>query len=184
MHLFILIGASAAGKTTAMTELLADPDLRLMRFPTSTSRPPRVDEQAGIDHEFLSPSEFQERIENGSFFEWIQLYGYRYGTNKKLLDTLRQGDRPIICLLEMEGARKIKELQPNETTIILLEASKETLRNRLIARQLSAAELQRRLERLDKELSEYPKIADFRVNTEGDPAATLDTIKQIIRANI
>lgn len=163
-----------------MTELLADPSLRLMRFPTSTSRPPRVDEQPGIDHEFLSPSEFQTRIDNGSFFEWIKLYGFRYGTNKQLLDTLRQGDRPIICLLEMEGARKIKELEPDDTTIILLEASKQTLHNRLVARNLPQTELSKRFERLDKELTEYPKIADVRVNTEGDPAETLKAIKQII----
>ncbi len=116
MQLFILIGPSAAGKTTVMEALLADPSLNLVRFLTTTSRDPREGEIPGVQYQFVSPAQFQLMIKAGTFFEWTEIYGHLYGTNKETLNTLRRGARPIVCVLEPQGAQKIKQGDPEQTT--------------------------------------------------------------------
>lgn len=187
MHLFIFIGPSAAGKTTVMEALLSDPGLNLVRFPTTTTRDPRPGEMQGVHYQFLSEAAFRAQIADQQFFEWTEIYDHLYGTNRATLQSLYQGSRPIVCVLELEGARKIKQAMPEHTTVILIEASRETLLYRLQARHTDEADVTKRIERIDRELASYPELADFTVdNREGQLEATLKTVKELIleRTNI
>lgn len=166
-----------------MEALLADPSLQLARFPTTTSRTPRPGEIDGVHYQFLSPAAFQQAINDGVFFEWVEIYGHLYGTNKNRLQELRAGTRPIICFLEFEGARKIKQIAPEETTIILIEAPRETLISRLEQRHLDPANFEKRIARIDRELALYPSIADVRIqNADGDLEKTIKLVKQVLQA--
>ena len=168
-----------------MEALLADARLQLVRFPTTTSRTPRQGEIDGVHYQFLSPDAFQQAINDGIFFEWVEIYEHLYGTNKKMLQELRAGARPIICVLEVEGARKIKQADPEHTTIILIEAPRETLVSRLEQRHLDAADFEKRVARIDRELALYPSLADVRIqNADGDLEKTVAYVKQIITAKI
>ncbi len=151
-----------------MERLLQDPVLNLVRFCTTTSRPPREDEQNDIHYQFVSPEEFQKMVAANTFFEWTEIYGYSYGSNKETLKALRAGTRPIICVLEPEGARKIKAADPEHTTIILIEATREDLLGRLKQRHTNEADIKKRIERIDRELRVYPLLADVVVeNNDG-----------------
>ncbi|MBP9762520.1 guanylate kinase [Patescibacteria group bacterium] len=183
--LFILIGPSGVGKTTVLERLLQDTDLSVVRFLTTTSRQPREGEKTGLNYHFVSEQAFQELIQEERLFEWVNIYGHFYGTQKDRLSELRQGNIPIICILELEGARKIKELDPEHTLVILLSASRATLIERLKARHGTAEELDKRIARIDQELHTYPSLADVTVdNEDGAFEQTVETIKQIIRTVI
>lgn len=185
MHLFIFIGPSAAGKTTVMEALLADPGLNLVRFPTTTTRAPRPGEVQGVQYQFLSETEFRAQVADQQFFEWTEIYGHLYGTNRKMLQSLSQGSQPIVCVLELEGTRKIKQAMPKQTTIILIEASRETLLHRLHARHTDEADITKRIERIDRELFSYPELADVTIqNPEGDLAQTIERTKKVILQTI
>ncbi len=164
-----------------MDQLLLDPDLNLVRFLTTTTRDPREGEHQGVEYQFLSPALFKKQAAAGTFFEWTEIYGHFYGTNKETLQTLRQGSRPIICVLELEGAKKIKQADPERTSIVLIEANRETLTRRLRERHTDAADVAKRLERIDRELHLYPLFADIKIeNNDGVLADSVNTIKQLI----
>lgn len=181
MQLFILIGPSAAGKTTVMEALLADPSLNLVRFLTTTSRDPREGEVSGVHYQFVPSAQFRLMIKAGTFFEWTELYGHLYGTNKETLTTLRQGARPIICVLDPNGAQKIKQADPEQTTLIAIDAPRKTLLARLEARHTDPEDIKKRIARIDAEIKLYPKLADVCItNKEGELQKTVEELKQLI----
>lgn len=181
MQLFIFIGPSGAGKTTVMEALLADPTLNLVRFLTTTSRDPREGEVSGVNYQFVSPAQFKLMIKAGTFFEWTEIYGHFYGTNKETLNTLRQGARPIVCALEPNGAQKIKQADPEHTTIITIEAPRETLIARLNMRHTDPEDVTKRIARIDAELVLYPKLSDACFeNKEGELVQTIQQVTQLI----
>ncbi len=164
-----------------MEALLSDPSLNLVRFPTTTTRDPRPGEVHGVHYQFLSEADFRTRVADQQFFEWTEIYGHLYGTNRATLQSLYQGSRPIVCVLELEGARKIKQVLPDQTTIILIEATRETLLHRLQARHTDKADVTKRIERIDRELASYPKLADIVIqNPEGDLPQTIEAVKKVI----
>lgn len=165
-----------------MEALLADPGLKLARFPTTTTRTPRPGEIPGVHYQFLSDDAFRTEVANGQFFEWTEMYGHLYGTNKAVLQSLYTDARPIICVLEPEGAKKMKQAMPEQTTIILIEATRKTLLTRLQARHTDHADIKKRIERIDRELSLYPAIADVTIeNREGELETTIAQIKKVIQ---
>ncbi|MEM6267608.1 MAG: guanylate kinase, partial [Pseudomonadota bacterium] len=77
--LFILSSPSGAGKTTLSRMLLAaDPLIELSI--SATTRPPRPGEVDGVHYYFVSETEFDRMVEEDEFYEWAEVFGYRYGT--------------------------------------------------------------------------------------------------------
>src|SRR3954453_6435732 len=78
-QVLVITGPSGVGKGTVI-RLLLD------RFPgmklsvSATTRAPRPGEEHGVDYYFLSPDEFQEKIDDDQFLEWAEYAGNRYGT--------------------------------------------------------------------------------------------------------
>ena len=83
--LMVVSAPSGAGKTSICREILRRfPNIR---FSVScTTRPPRPGEINGRDYEFISAAEFRERMVRGEFVEWVENYGYLYGTSKKAME--------------------------------------------------------------------------------------------------
>lgn len=164
-----------------MERLLQDPTLNLVRFCTTTSRAPREGEQHSVHYQFVSPEDFHAMAKAGAFFEWTEVYGHFYGTNKETLKNLRSGTRPIICVLGPKGARKMKEADPTHTTIVLIEAARETLLGRLRQRHTDHDDIAKRVERMNRELALYPLSADITVeNDDGKLHETVQTVKDLI----
>ena len=78
--LVIFSAPSGAGKTTIVKKMLEQ--FSSLEFSISAcSRPKRNGEINDVDYHFLSPSEFQKKIEAGDFVEWEEVYpGSYYGT--------------------------------------------------------------------------------------------------------
>ncbi|MDR2622062.1 MAG: guanylate kinase, partial [Dysgonamonadaceae bacterium] len=108
--LIILSAPSGSGKSTIINYLLKE-GVPLVFSVSATSRPPRGNEQEGVEYYFLSPETFRERIRNGDFIEYEEVYPDRfYGTLKSEVDeNLRKG-KNIILDVDVAGGLNIKKL--------------------------------------------------------------------------
>ena len=88
-RLLILSAPSGAGKSTIVQWLMKEhPELKLAFSISCTTRAPRGTEQNGVEYIFLSPEEFKEKIHNGEFLEFEEVYENRfYGTLKSQVET-------------------------------------------------------------------------------------------------
>lgn len=152
--LFIVSAPSGTGKTTlcrAMTEVFPG-----LHYSVSfTTRPPRPGDEDGRDYHFITPAEFQEKIDRRDFVEWAEIYGCRYGTSRSLLEKIRGEGRDIILDIDGQGARQLKNQSLGGIFIFLLPPSFEELRRRLSRRGTEGKEaLQERLRKARVEMAE------------------------------
>ena len=84
----IVSAPSGAGKTTLVKHLIAA--LPQLEFSVSAcSRQKRENETDGKDYFFITPELFREKIEQGEFVEWQEVYqGSYYGTLKSELQRI------------------------------------------------------------------------------------------------
>lgn len=84
----IFSAPSGSGKSTIVNHLL--PLHPEMEFSVSaTSRPPRGEEQDGVEYYFLTVEDFRARIEADEFVEYEQVYeGRFYGTLKSEVERI------------------------------------------------------------------------------------------------
>ena len=151
----ILVAPSGTGKTTIAQRLFQDfPQLKFSV--SATTRSPREGERDGVDYFFLTPSEFQSRIEEGDFVEWEEFYGgSRYGTLASEL--VKNTEKGYFTLLDVEvkGAVRLKQIFGQQCLALFLRPpSLEILEERLRKRNTDSEEsLKLRLERAEEELS-------------------------------
>ncbi|MDE6792719.1 MAG: guanylate kinase, partial [Muribaculaceae bacterium] len=72
--IIILSAPSGTGKSTIISRLMEKPDLKLGFSVSATSRLPRGEEKDGKDYFFLTPEEFMQKVEEGKFVEWEEVY--------------------------------------------------------------------------------------------------------------
>ncbi|MCB9081490.1 MAG: guanylate kinase [Lewinellaceae bacterium] len=160
--LIIFTAPSGAGKTTIVRHLLqVFPELAFSV--SATTRAPRPHEEEGRDYYFLSAERFQQRIAEGAFVEWEEVYpGRYYGTLHEELERLWKRGKSIIFDIEVKGATRLKKAYPtNSLAIFVKPPSKETLFERLRNRATEDAEsLHRRMERAEEELG-YENNFDY-----------------------
>ncbi len=179
-EIFVITAPSGTGKTTLLQALLAA-DPRLQFSISYTTRPPRPGEVSGKDYFFVSPQEFQRLRQEGALAEWVEQFGYGYGTSRDwVLKTVETG-ADLVFDLDPRGARALKNEFPQATYIFILPPSPEALKQRLQARgHLKPAELKRRLQQGQAELKEV-NWYDFLVINDDFPQA-LEQLKAIIQA--
>lgn len=153
-QVFIITAPSGTGKTTLLKPLLAgDPRLR---FSISyTTRQPRAGEVHGRDYFFVSMEEFRRLREEDAFVEWVEQFGYGYGTSRQWVEETLKSDVDVVFDIEPRGARNLKTGFPQATLIFILPPNLEELARRLQSRRdLQPEELARRLEQGRQELRE------------------------------
>ena len=67
---FVLTGTSGEGKST-LAKLLVERVPELALAISATTRPMRPGEQDGRDYWFLSDEDFERKLEEGGFLEWV-----------------------------------------------------------------------------------------------------------------
>jgi guanylate kinase len=165
--ILVITGPSGVGKGT-LIRLLLDRFPRMALSVSATTRQPRPGERDGVDYRFLSPEEFQRRIDAGEFLEWAEYAGHRYGTLKSELDR----DVDILVLeIEVQGARQIRERVPDAVSVFIAPPSEEALRTRLIGRGSDVPEqVEKRLEVARDEMAAREEFDHVVVNDDLDAA--------------
>jgi guanylate kinase len=131
--LIILSAPSGSGKSTIINHIL-DKNLPVEFSISATSRPPRGKEQQGVEYFFLTPDEFKERIKNGDFIEYEEVYPDRfYGTLKSEVGKKLEEGKNVIMDVDVAGGLNIKKLYGNNALLIFIQPP-------------SVVELQKRLE--------------------------------------
>jgi guanylate kinase len=145
LPVFVVTGPSGAGKGTLEKALLdrrADVELAV----SATTRDRRPSEQDGREYWFLSPEEFQRRVEAGDFLEWVQYVGRKYGTLRSEIDRIAAAGRVPVLDLEIEGALNVRDTVPGAVTDFV-DAPLDELERRLRERATeSTGEIGERLE--------------------------------------
>ena len=153
---FIFSAPSGSGKTTILKQIF-EKFPNLFGFSVSaTNRPARDGEIDGRDYYFLSDNQMKEKIENGDFLEWEQVYeGRYYGTLKSELDRIWSEGKVVVFDVDVKGGINIKNMLKDEAfAIFIMPPSVEELKKRLEGRNTETAEsLQQRLARAEMEIS-------------------------------
>lgn len=147
---FVISGPSGSGKTTII-RMLKKEQIPIKFSVSATDRLPRPDEVNGINYYFLTPEEFQQKIDRNEFLEYVKLE-HRYGT---LWSEIENTSDDIILDLDVTGALKFKEHFPDAILIFIAPPSMEELERRLRTRNdgMTESELKQRLLRAERELA-------------------------------
>ncbi len=139
--LIIFSAPSGAGKTTIVKHLLKQP-LDLKFSVSATSRSPRPGETNGQDYYFLSEKQFSQKIKNGEFLEWEEVYsGIFYGTLKSEVERIRNLGKNVIFDVDVKGGLNIKQYYQNEALAVFVKPpSVEVLKERLQSRSTESEE--------------------------------------------
>ena len=129
--LIIISGTTCAGKGTVIEELLKRNENLYLSI-SYTSRPKRGSEVDGKDYFFVSPEEFQRKIDHGDFLEYAQVqYGCYYGTPKKEIEEKLKEGIDVILEIDVEGAKQVKALFPETILIFIMAPSMEEIKRRI-----------------------------------------------------
>src|SRR5262245_8893414 len=144
---FIVSAPSGSGKSTLVRAVLAQ-DRELLFSVSYTTRQPRGTEQPGHDYHFISRESFEQRIRNGEFIEWADVFGNYYGTHRSVLDRGVAENKDVLLDIDVQGARQLKESIPDAISVFVLAPSREVLEERLRKRsEDSEAVIEKRLKR-------------------------------------
>jgi len=163
--LFLLDGASAAGKSTLVDRLSAGPG-SIDLVPRYSTRERRQDDQRRREYIFVSQESFRARVEAGAFIEYRDfLFGMSYGLPwAEAFAPLLEG-RPALGVINLGNVEHVKRLMPEAVTI-LVDASLDTIRHRLIARGVNTPEqIEERLSNAAR-VQTYRKFYDYVVTNE------------------
>ena len=129
---FVVTGPSGAGKGT-LIQLVLPRFADLALAVSATTRERRPGEEDGVHYHFLTPDEFERRVQEGEFLEWVDYVGNRYGTLRSEIDRLQGLGKAPLLELETDGALRVKRRVENATTIFV-KAPVDELDRRLRAR--------------------------------------------------
>ena len=169
-RVFVITGPSGVGKGTLIRGLMERlPQLELSV--SATTRPARPGEQDGVDYHFLTPAEFERRVQAGEFVEHADYAGRRYGTLRSELDGRLHAGVPVVLEIEVQGARQVRAAMPAALEVFIAPPSLEALRTRLIGRGADGPEeVERRLRVAEQELRAQSEFAHVVVNDRLDEA--------------
>ena len=150
--LFVLSAPSGTGKTTVADRLLKSCP-KVKRIITTTTRPRREGEVHGVDYIFIDREEFERKIEEGYFLEYANVYGHYYGTPKDQVLKNEEEGIDSLLVIDVQGAKKIKDAYPESVLIFLMPPSIEELRRRLLGRGYGRENLEQRLQKAEEEIA-------------------------------
>lgn len=177
---FIFSAPSGAGKTTIVQHILDQyPEFEFSV--SATTRKARDHEQHGVHYYFLDEAGFKQKIEEGDFLEWQEVYpGRFYGSLKSDVERIRRKGHHVAFDVDVKGGMNIKGCYGNEAVSFFIQPPDlKTLKKRLLKRATeSPAEIAMRLRKATLEMSFARQFDHIILNDDLD--AALRKVRQII----
>ena len=186
--LIVLTGKTASGKDTIASRLLSKYSY-LKRVVTTTSRSLRSGEKEGIDYFFLTKEDFENKIKQNEFAEYVEYGGNFYGTYKKELektlssdliwkiDPFRAGETREF--IKRAFSKNLAEQLIKRLVVIYITCEDQVILERLKKRGLSDQEIGQIMKDDKKIWQKYQKAYDFVI--ENIPGQLKTTVNKIIK---
>ena len=163
----IFSAPSGAGKTSIVRALLSK--IVSLEFSVSAcSRAPRPNESHGKDYFFIPTQEFKNKISNGDFLEWEEVYtNHFYGTLMSEFSRIWSDSKVVVFVVDVKGGININEkLGDAALSVFVMPPSIDELENRLRSRKTESEE--KILQRISKANEELEDSKHFDVVLEND----------------
>ncbi|MBQ8190720.1 MAG: guanylate kinase [Bacteroidaceae bacterium] len=173
MNKLIIFSAPSGSGTSTLLNYLLEQDLHLAFSISATSRPPRGQEQHGVEYFFLTPEEFRQRIADNEFLEYEEVYQDRfYGTLKSQVENQLNAGQNVIFDVDVVGGCNIKQFYGDRALSVFIQPpSIEELRRRLEGRGTDAPDvIESRIAKAAYELSFAPKFDVVIINDDLETA--------------
>ncbi len=179
---FVITGPSGVGKGTLIRALLEQcPSLELSI--SATTRKPRAGEEDRVDYYFLTPQEFERRVEEHDFLEFATYSGNRYGTLRSEIERRLEEGHSVVLEIEVQGAQQVRAAMDDSIQIFIAPPDPAVLRQRLAGRGTDSQEaIDARLETAKQELAAQGDF-DHRVVNDDLARATAELVG-IVRAEL
>lgn len=144
----IIVGKGGSGKDHLKSTFIKRGFKPAISF---TTRPKRINEQDGIDYNFISKEDFDGRLKTNTLQEFDEFNGWFYGTSN-----FEWNDKQVF-IKTPRGVAKIDKEDRKSCFIIYLDIDYDTRRKRLSKRQ-DADSVHRRL---NADESDFKDFKDF-----------------------
>ncbi len=133
--LIVISSPSGAGKTSVCKEILKNSHSIQMSI-SATTRKPRQNEVDCIDYNFVSRSDFQNKIQNNEFLEYAEVFDNFYGSLIKDVEKITKSKKDVLFDIDWQGTQQLYQSKPsNLVSVFLLPPSKDEILNRLKQRK-------------------------------------------------
>lgn len=168
----IFSAPSGAGKTTIVRHLLSIfPQLNFSI--SATSREPRGKEVDGKDYYFLGEETFRQRVLDGEFLEWEEVYsGTMYGTLRSEIERIWNDNKVAIFDMDVIGGLNLKSLYEDDAlAVFVMPPNMEELEKRLRGRQTDSPDkIRQRLAKARREIGRSDRFDVILDNNDLDTA--------------
>ncbi len=174
----VISGPSGVGKDVMIDRMIEIGQFGFHFTVTATTRDPRPGERDGINHHFVTVDHFINMIAANELLEWARVYDNYYGVPKKQVrDALAEGNH-VIMRVDVQGAKRLRELIPQALLIFIVPPSLDVLRKHLEIRGVnSETEMRKRLAAATEEISKSD-VFDYTVTNEEDQLG--DTVERVV----
>jgi guanylate kinase len=178
-NLIVISAPSGSGKTSLANRALEE--IPKLKFSVShTTRKPRPGERDQVEYFFVSETEFEEMIGQGTFLEHARVYGNYYGTSRAFVDEQLSVGYDVLLDLDVQGAAQVKKSYPEAILVFVFPPSLEVLKTRLKNRGLDDPSIiDKRLRIAKKEIQRYTDYQYVIINREIEES--LVELKSIIQ---
>jgi guanylate kinase len=179
--MFVLSSPSGAGKTTISRRLLQrDPLIKLSV--SLTTRPKRPGETEGVDYFFVTPEDFNLRLNRGELLEHAKVFNHYYGTPRSPVEAALESGYDVLFDIDWQGTQQLAETARQDLiSVFILPPSTQELERRLVARAQDSAEVVAfRMNKASDEMSHWSEYDYIIVNTDLDQSVL--TVEKILHA--
>ena len=179
--MLVLSSPSGAGKTTISRRLL-EIDSNLTMSISATTRPRRPAESDGRDYIFVSDDEFDQMSARDEFLEHAEVFGYRYGTRRGVVEGALEAGEDVLFDVDWQGTQQLAERAGEDlVSIFILPPTREELERRLRTRAQDSDEVvHERMAKAANEMSHWREYDYLLINEEFE--VSVDRVRSILTA--